>query len=96
MNICNNHFLTFNIDIGENTMMERLNSTVLYIVGGLLVLTGVVVPFLMVMQIIRMKLWLQMIMIMFQIIGVMCGLIATAVYRTKNEREIIKKRKSRD
>lgn len=75
-------------------MMERLNSTVLYIVGGLLVLTGVVVPFLMVMQIIRMKLWLQMIMIMFQIIGVMCGLIATAVY--KNEREIIKKRKSRD
>lgn len=77
-------------------MMERLNSTVLYIVGGLLVLTGVVVPFLMVMQIIRMKLWLQMIMIMFQIIGVMCGLIATAVYKTKNERKKIKKRRSRN
>jgi len=62
----------------------------LFIIGGILVLIGFVVPFLMVLDIVPMVLWLEMIIAVFQMLGLIMGIMGSVLYvkekRDKNDK----------
>lgn len=60
--------------------MSRFSPKSLFIVGGILVLIGFIVPLLMVLEIIPMMLWLEMIIVIIQMFGIVCGIIGSVLY----------------
>lgn len=60
--------------------MSRFSPKTLFLVGAILVLIGFVVPFLMVLGMIEMWLWLEMVIAILQIFGFVCGTVASVFY----------------
>ncbi|MCK5129266.1 MAG: hypothetical protein KAQ68_05415 [Clostridiales bacterium] len=52
----------------------------LFIIGGILVGLGFIVPFLMVMKVVPMWLWLEMIVALLQIFGLVLGIVGSVMY----------------
>lgn len=61
-------------------MEKILKPRTLFIIGGALVLTGFIVPLLMVMKIIPMWLWLEMAIAVMQMIGLVFGILGSVLY----------------
>jgi hypothetical protein len=60
--------------------MSRFSHKTLFLVGGILVLIGFIVPLLMVLGIIKMMLWLEMLIAIIQVFGIVCGIIGSVIY----------------
>ena len=60
--------------------MSRFEPKHFFIIGGILVGIGFLVPFLMVLKIVPMWLWLEMVVAIIQMIGLVFGVIGSALY----------------
>ncbi|MEX1376308.1 MAG: hypothetical protein AB1Z23_02430 [Eubacteriales bacterium] len=65
-------------------------SSQLLLIGGILVVIGFVVPFMMVADVIPKALWLEMIIAIVQVVGLGMGIMGSVIM-TKNRRDKNKK-----
>jgi hypothetical protein len=68
-------------------MLSRWNPIYILIIGGVLVLAGMILPLLMVMQIIRSTYALNFISYIASFIGLMAGIIGSALYVSNRRRK---------
>ena len=61
-------------------MMRKNRPNILFIIGGLFVVLGFILPFLMVLIVIPKLLWLELVVAIMQSLGVVLGLVGSVMY----------------